>query len=127
MNGKFATVNMVSSGIHHEILRIEVGTFREGCEVQYPNLDCWQGSAVIVTFIEVVKQPAQVIERTLWPVMVINYLHLQVNLAVAIQDNVDIQNKFLRHDVITDFNWIGNDSRRNIIRVQMQQGNEQPL
>ena len=54
MNCKFATVNMVGFCIHHEILGIEAGVFRERREIQNPNLDCWQGSAVVMVIVEVV-------------------------------------------------------------------------
>ena len=55
MNCKFATVNMVSFCIHHKVFRIEAGVFRERREIQNPNLDCWQSSAVVIALVEVVK------------------------------------------------------------------------
>ena len=54
MNCEFATVNMVGFCIHHRFFRIEAGVFRERREVQNPYLDCRQGSAVIIAFVELV-------------------------------------------------------------------------
>ena len=46
---------MMSLGIHHEIPGIEAGIFWEGREVQNSNLDCRQGSAVVIALVEVVE------------------------------------------------------------------------
>ena len=92
--------------IHKLVGGIELRVFSEQGEVQQPYMDHRLHHLIPLSGVQVVKGPAEIAQRTLRPVMLVDDLQLEIDDSAVVQQYLDVQDEILVPDGRARFNGI---------------------
>ena len=80
------------------------------------------GFSISFAFIELIETAAEIGQRPLGPVMLVRYLHFQIDGMAVIDDQMDVEDKVPVLNSFSELNGILNPDFCNIFHFDMQKG-----